>query len=87
MKKANFSPKKYSVGIEISRELAEDDPFFMHYFRGKHAGWHGRPYRRGINRCHWCGAPLNAPDDPHWFERKMYQQFNKIYTEHNRDIT
>lgn len=26
---------------------------------GKHQGFKGRRYRRGKNRCHWCGARLD----------------------------
>lgn len=58
--------KEYNIGIKIDRKIAEKDDFFMHYFMGKHQGWSGRPYRRGVNRCHYCGAPSDAPDNPNW---------------------
>ena len=49
---------EYGMGIEIDRATLEADDFFMHEFNGKHKDFNGRPYRRGKNRCHYCGAIL-----------------------------
>jgi len=74
-----FQHKTFYVGIKTDRALTESDPFFMHYFKGQHARYHGRPYRRGKNRCLWCGAPLDAPDDPNWMSKQVAASFNSAF--------
>ena len=38
------------------------DVFYHGSVLGRHGDFAGRKYRRGKNRCYYCGAPLTAKD-------------------------
>ena len=59
MYEVKFPHKEYAMEIEVNRNVLEADEFFMHFLMGKHRHFKGRPYRRGANRCHYCGALLS----------------------------
>lgn len=71
--------KKYDLGIQFNRGILTADEGFAHFIEGKHRGWSGRRYRRGKNRCHYCGAPLNAPDDPNWLKDRIAAAQDKAF--------
>jgi hypothetical protein len=50
-----FTPKQYSLGYSVDKEMMDDD-LFTHLFGNKHKNFKGRRYRRGKNRCSFCGA-------------------------------
>ena len=54
---ARVQPMSFTVGIHVSREMAECDDVFAHTYLGRHRRFTGRPYRRGKGRCSYCGAP------------------------------
>ena len=65
--------RQYRMSIPITKkawDAAADNSPAAH-FVGRHRGWHGRPYRRGKNRCAYCGAPIDAPDDPGWMAKAL----------------
>ena len=66
--KKKFEYKQYSLSFKIDPDIPMSE-MDQHWF-GKHRGWHGRPYRRGKNRCLYCGAPLTAPNDPDWIKKQ-----------------
>ena len=42
-------------------ELSPTNFYDIHdHAYGKHGAYKGQKYRRGKNRCHFCGAPNNA---------------------------
>jgi len=47
--------------IFIPQEVVNSEGY-KHNIDGKHGAFTGRPYRRGKNRCKFCGAPLTAGD-------------------------
>ena len=67
-----YETAQYGLSINFTRSLSEDDRFFnmIDYFReahkhfhGKHGSFKGRRYKRGKNRCSFCGAPNSAPSE------------------------
>ena len=67
MRKKKYKYITYS--IEFKYDGAKISESTLH-FMGKHMGWHGRPYRRGKNRCSYCGSPIDAPNDRRWLAKK-----------------
>ena len=53
-----YEHKAYGVGFSVKTPTDEQ---WQHTFKGKHGGYTGRRYRRGKNRCLWCGATNDAP--------------------------
>lgn len=55
-----FKHKKYSEGFSVKRSLLDRDPSYRHFLLGEHGSFSGRKYRRGKNRCSFCGAPKDS---------------------------
>lgn len=70
--------KEFGNSVIIDRNCKEKSPWFEHFILGKHRGWTGRRYRRGKNRCHYCGAPLTAPDNPNYFIDKLRAEYARL---------
>ena len=75
--------KEYSISIvyDLSWPVSECE---KHVLEGKHKSFKGRPYRRGKNRCWYCGAPNDAPDNPNWLRDKDNAAMAKAF-EHSFD--
>ena len=55
-----YEHKEYALGFVVDASV-KDSPWWQHVHDGKHSGHTGRRYRRGKNRCLWCGALNDAP--------------------------
>jgi len=71
-----YKHAQYSLQYCIDKNLPMSE--FDKHFLGKHKGWYGRPYRRGKNRCKFCGSPINASDNPNWMSDNLIYTFSKI---------
>ena len=66
--------------ILVSSDCAQSEDF-QHFYNGKHMGYSGRAYRRGKNRCKFCGAPNDAPDAKDWVLRQREYMMADIFKE------
>lgn len=75
--------KTMSMSVAMLGKLPES---YQHAVNGKHGGFSGHRYRRGKQRCAYCGAPSNAPDKT-MAERCHEQMERSIFGNLNADLS
>jgi len=64
-----YEHQKFYLTIKVGDDSTL--PEINQHLLGKHGGWEGRPYRRGKNRCLFCGSPDNAKHGPSIIEKEL----------------